>query len=92
MWRRRLGYTQCLILLTAMRFSDERVDAVANTGGTYGEFISSVIKSEHSPLISGISCELAGYAFSRSSFEGNDLHAVGSVPARSSVATTMSGE
>jgi len=55
-----------------MRFSDERVDAVANTGGTYGEFISSVIKSEHSPLISGISFELAGYAFSRSSFESDE--------------------
>jgi len=32
----------------------------------------------NTPLISGISCELAGYAFSRSSFEGDGLHAVGS--------------
>jgi len=56
----------------------EKVDSVANTAGTsYGEFIS-VIKSE-------FSCKLAGYRFARSSFEDDDLRAVGSVPARSSV-------
>jgi hypothetical protein len=65
------------------------VDAVANTGGTCGEFMP-VINSEHSLLTSGFSCELAGYAFT-SSFVGYHLHVVRNI-ARPSVATTMFGE
>jgi len=75
--------------ITYILWREDLLDVERQGGGVD---ILIATKSEHSLLTSGISCELAGYAFSGSSFEGDHLHAVGRAPARSSVATTMSRE